>query len=402
MKNTESMMICQNESCLRFAFARDHASAKRKLGFAVLFLLISFAPVHAQLPKLNLVHSVPPQSPPWLAGFQARWPVRIVGDPLKQTAKSVLVSLPTGGWLKPDASDLAVQTADGKLPVFQVVSHDPAGETIIQFLRNGNDPWYWIYGANPKAPPRPPVKPDPAFMEGLTVEVRDWGGDDLATWAKVRAGLEKSKNVTGNAILGEVIQTSNPAKPDVPQKFAASYRGFIDIKKPGTYRFLVNADDASFLFIDGFKVFEQTGTNTRKVGNLPIKSLGADVELKEGIHPIEVHHVMGNHPSALGYCTLIWIQPGEKTWAFAPSTAFVPALYAEVSGLEEAAKAQAACFVWGIDDAIVSGGNTIYLTRFEAQGNIRMRPSSSGTSAMAAGLPDARWNTSTSRTAPTP
>src|SRR5262245_36819004 len=100
---------------------------------AIVLFLISATPVRAQLPQFNLVHSLPPQSPPWLAGYQARWPVRIVGDPVKLTAKSVLVSLPTGGWLKPDASDLVVQTADGKLPLFQVVSHDPAGETIIQF-----------------------------------------------------------------------------------------------------------------------------------------------------------------------------------------------------------------------------------------------------------------------------
>ena len=133
-------------------------SRKRKTWkiFVLLGIFHLSAQVQAQLPPLNLVHSLPPQSPPWLAGYQVRWPVRISGDPVKQTAKSVLVSLPSGGWLKPDARDLAVQSADGKLPHFQVVAHDPAGETIVQFQRNGNDPWYWIYGANAKAPPRPP------------------------------------------------------------------------------------------------------------------------------------------------------------------------------------------------------------------------------------------------------
>ena len=47
-------------------------------------------------------------------------------------------------------------------------------------------------------------------------------------------------------------------RPDQSSKFAASYRGHLLIRKEGTYRFLLNADDASFLFIDGFKVFELT------------------------------------------------------------------------------------------------------------------------------------------------
>ena len=44
------------------------------------------------------------------------------------------------------------------------------------------------------------------------------------------------------------------------------------IKKEGTYRFLLNADDASFLFVDGFKVFERPGAN-RTLGTVKIKEL---------------------------------------------------------------------------------------------------------------------------------
>ena len=109
---------------------------------------------------------------------------------------------PTGGWLKPDAADVVVQTAGGQVLPVVVLSHDPAGETIIQFKRNGNNPWYWAYGASAKPLPQlkiDPAKPDPAFQEGLTVEVREWQGDDLGSWARVHAGLKKSDNVIGNA-----------------------------------------------------------------------------------------------------------------------------------------------------------------------------------------------------------
>ena len=108
----------------------------------------------------------------------------------------MLVSLPTGGWLKPDGSDLAVQAANGKLLPLAVLSHDPAGETIIQFKRNGNDPWYWVYGVNVKGAPGPKADPktDPAFKEGVTVEVREWAGDDLKTWPAVRAAWRKARS----------------------------------------------------------------------------------------------------------------------------------------------------------------------------------------------------------------
>jgi tetratricopeptide (TPR) repeat protein len=340
---------------------------------ALLGSLLLQSDLHAQLPQLNLVHSLPPQSPPWLAGFQARWPVRVVGDPLKQTAKSVLVSIPTGGWLKADASDLAVQTADGKLPQFQVVSHDPAGETIVQFQRQGNDPWYWIYGANPKAPARRALKPDPSFMEGVTVEVRDWAGDDISSWPKVRAGLEKSPKVVGNAIVGEVLQTCNLARPDVPQKFAASFRGFLDIKKPGTYRFLVNADDASFLFIDGFKVFERAGTNKR-LGAIKVKDLEkltGKVDLKAGVHAFEVHQVVGDNPDSGGVCALLWSPPGETKFTYLLTKEIKQPLYGRCSAVESAPGTFAPAFVCGIEDTLLSGGLKIFLVRFETIGAVK-------------------------------
>ncbi len=252
---------------------------------------------------LNIAHPLPPQTPAWLDGYQVRWPVRVIGEPITQIGQTVLVRVPTGGWLKPDASDIAVQTASGKLLPTAVLSHDPTGDTILQFKRNGNDPWYWIYGVNPKAAPLAKIdaKADPAFKEGLTLELRDWAGDDLASWAKVRAGLEKSTAIIGNAIVTEVAQNTNPARPDVPNKFAASYRGFLDIKKDGAYTFVVNADDAAFLFIDGFKVFERTGVN-RPLGTVKVKELekiAGKVELKAGVHAFEVHQAIGDNPQSL-------------------------------------------------------------------------------------------------------
>src|ERR1700676_465638 len=107
------------------------------------------------------------------------------------------------------------------------------------------------------------------------------------------------------------------------------------------------------------------------VGRIPPKSIGGDVQLKAGVHPFEVRHVVYKNPAALGYATLLWIPPGQLNWSFAPRTAFVHSLCAEVAGLEAAGNAQAAGFAFGIDDSLTSNGSTLYLARFEAQGAIK-------------------------------
>jgi tetratricopeptide (TPR) repeat protein len=349
-------------------------SISRCTGLAALLLTLA-ALGRAQAPAWKapapVFQELPTEAPAWLESYRVRWPLRIVADPAKQKAETVIVSLPTGGWLKPDASDLAIQNARGEVLPIQVLSHDPAGDTIVQFKRSGADAWYWAYGIS--TGPLPQTKIDPAPKEGLTVEVRDWAGDDLASWMKVRDGLKKSDNVIGNAVVAEVMQNGNPVKPDQMTKFAASYRGFLDIKKDGVYRFFVNADDAAFLFIDGFKVFERPGANDRLivVKQKLLQEKCGKIELKAGVHPFEVHHVVGNNTRSAGFCTLLWQPEDQKTFGFVPRTAYAQPMIAMPAAVEEAKGAPLASFVHGIDDSLSSGVVKLYLVRFEAQGNLK-------------------------------
>lgn len=308
--------------------------------------------------------ALPAKAPSWIDGFRFRYLLRVVGaDPAANPAKTVTARLPTGGWLKPDGSDLVVQTESGKTIPVAVLSHDPVGDTLVQFLRNGNDRWYWIYAGSD----RPPARGTPA-PEGVTYEVRDWAGENLDSWPQVLAGLKKSDKIIGNGLTANIIQNCNPARPDQPRKFAVSYRGYLNIKKAGVYRFFLNCDDAAFLFIDGFKVSERTGPNQRRVGQIPLRSIGNDIELKAGVHPLEVHHAVGDNPASIGYCTLIWLPPEAKAWQFVRHEDFAQPLYAEVASLEAAGGAPAACFVWGIEDVLITAGTPMFLTRFQAQG----------------------------------
>jgi tetratricopeptide (TPR) repeat protein len=354
----------------------DSICSDRRLAWRMPMLLAILAipcAARAQVPgeaKLNIAHPLPPHAPPWLDGYQVRWPVRVLGDIGKQAdAQTVLVRLPTGGWLKPDASDIAVQSGAGKVLPAAILSHDPLGDTIVQFARNGTDPWYWIYGVSPKglAGPKADAK---TLREGITLEVRDWLGTDLSSWAKVRGGLEKSGTVIGNAIVADVVQNCCSVRPDQSSKFAASYRGHLLIKKEGTYRFLLNADDASFLFIDGFKVFERAGVN-RTLGTIKLKDLEkftGKVDLKPGVHAFEIHQAVSDKPDATGVCALLWSPPGEKKFIYMPASAVAQPLFARAAALEKADGECPGMFVSGLDDVLEIPGIKLLLVRFAAQG----------------------------------
>ncbi|HEV3024133.1 MAG TPA: PA14 domain-containing protein, partial [Pirellulales bacterium] len=279
----------------------------------------------------NVVEPLPEQAPVWLAGYQLRYTLRVVGNVTTSNSTTIMARLPTGRWLRPDAGDLAVQAADGTPLPLVVLSQATTGATLVQFPRHGNDVWYWVSAVNPAAPPA--VAPPP-MAEGIVLEVRDWAGGDISSWNSVREGLTKSEPVIGNAFVAEILQTSNPARPATPKNYAVTYRGHLNIKHDGIYRFFVNSEDASFLFIDGFKVCDRPGPNARLTGTIPTRSIGSDLELKAGPHSIEVHHVLSENPATYGGCTLLWAPPEAKVWTIVPREAFVQADFAHVAAIE--------------------------------------------------------------------
>lgn len=348
---------------------------------AVVLLFAEFvAQAAAQAPKAKSVAVPPPHNPTVevpadapavLAPFRLRYALHIGGDRAKSPAKSIIATLPTGGRLRADASDVAIVTEKGERLPSTVLSHDPLGSTLIQFPRRGDAAWYYAFAVAPEGTALPPAIASEAIAahEGLTVEVRRWAGEELGDWSQVRDGLTSSKNVIGNSVVAEVVENCNPARPNDPRSYASSYRGFLNVPADGVYRFFLNAEDAAFLFIDGFKVTERVGTNARITGAVKLREIGDEVELKKGVHPFEVHHVMGNNPTAIGYCALMWAPPDAKTWAYVPYTVFAKADYARVAAIDESKHAAAAMFAYGIDDTLRSGdGELVYLVDFAAIG----------------------------------
>jgi len=320
-------------------------------------------------PPKNVAEPLPEQAPAWPDGYQVRYTLRIAGArPAESTSKSVVARLPTGGWLKPDGSDVVVLAADGtSLPV-TILSHGPFVDTLIQFPRHGLDLWYWVHAVNPNAPAPAVVEP---ILEGIVLEGRDWKGTDISSWTAVRDGFTNSDPLLMNSFVMDMVQTTNPVRPTDPRQYAVSYRGYLNLKAEGIYRFLVNSEDASFLFIDGFKVCDRPGANNRYTGSLPTQSIGAEVELKAGPHLVEVFHVLTEHPNTYGGCSLLWVPPEAKTFTYVPREMFATPEFGHIAALDVAGPNTGASFGYGIDDSLVTTGEaTLYLVRFEAQGDL--------------------------------
>lgn len=318
-------------------------------------------------------HAAPPA---WVDGYRLRYVLRVVSDLDKTTAKTVACAIPTGSWVD-DAKTIVVQRADGeRLPV-HVLAHDANGETLIQFPRHGDDAEYYAYvlpGANTTPPPATVAAlPAEQMREGMFGQVRHWDGPSLDSWQDVRAGLVEGQ-VQAHALVGEMMHYSNPAAPQHTDHFAISYRGYLNVKTPGTYRLAANGDQATFLFLDG-ELIEQTPGRKLMATSGVGATFGVEIELTAGPHLVEYHQALGDHidtprdrPAGAG--ALLWLPPDEKRWQLVPRTAFIAAAYAEPVELQHADGRQAAAFTYGMDDFLAGDGYDIHLVRFEATGHV--------------------------------
>ena len=101
-----------------------NANLLRPLAALVLgVLLTSLSTSPAQAPKKGPpIHALPEKPPAWIDGYRVRWPLQVMGDVAKDKSETILAKIPTGGWLKPDATDLAIQAAGGQKLPLQVLS----------------------------------------------------------------------------------------------------------------------------------------------------------------------------------------------------------------------------------------------------------------------------------------
>lgn len=248
-----------------------------------------------------------------------------------------------------------------QLPPIQKAADDSANATVAAIAdAQAKDKAYYELGYD--------IEPR-LFREGLTVEFREWAGDKLDGWPEVVGGLQQSDNVLGNAIVGEVLHDMNPFRRNDPRNFAASYRGYLQVDKPGFYSFFANGDDTSFLFINKYRVYSRSGTNAPLRGRIPLYSVGADLQLEQGAHPFELHHVVGNTPGATGLQMMLWLPEDANAWAWVKRENIRQSLLAIPQAIEAADGKPLATFEFAMDDTVSADGLTLYLGHLGAQGD---------------------------------
>jgi tetratricopeptide (TPR) repeat protein len=351
----------------------------------VIVLAVSLSAAH-------LIAQTASRSPSWIPGYPQRYELEVVGDMENNPAKSIIAQIPVGGRLPAGVDFVPVQVQDGRVYAAAVLSNPTSGEAMIQFYRNGNESKYWVYlpvvvykdfraslrGARvieQLSLDRPgAVLP----KEGLTVEYRNWAGDSMRDWKDVATGLLNASSITGNAIVTEIIQHYNPFRPADARNFAASFRGYITLPEDGRYRFFVNSDDASFVFINNQLVHMAPGGSVFRTGKLEIDhpTAGVPFEIKKGTYPVEVHQVVGNSSTANPRMIFIWAKPNQMTkdgddkWDYVPTSAYSHAMMAVVNKVEQSSGRFAPVFTIGQMDTLETSGVMMFLVHVQAHGDI--------------------------------
>lgn len=214
----------------------------------------------------------------------------------------------TGPRARPDGRDFRMADPAGRPIPLRVVHSTDTGEHLLMFPRSeeaekdqGNI--YMLYFGNLRASRYQTFTP----KAGLTLRTRPLPeGADVSSWENARRALEKSETVYGMAFHGRVFDGYNPFGPQ--RDYISIYNGIFRCPEPGTYRFAVMSEDASFLFIDGEKVAEWTGRG-HNINRGRHGQHGGEVDLSAGPHRLRYVAFAFGRPRR---CGVAWSKPGEE------------------------------------------------------------------------------------------
>ena len=97
-----------------------------------------------------------------------------------------------------------------------------------------------------------------------------------------------------------------------PYSFSVSWKGFLQIDRPGSYTATIRSDDGAWLFVDQRLVLNNGGEHTAT-------ERSATVVLDAGLHPIELNYFQGDGDFELG---VTWAYDREAPIALSESTLF--------------------------------------------------------------------------------
>ncbi len=232
-----------------------------------------------------------------------------------------VVTMPTGGLIRPDGRDLRVATARGEPVPDRLLMLGPGDQARVAFALRPPHTKYYVYFGNAQAPAADPLE----LRRGVLLETWQYRGGGIATMEEVRQAFARAGKLIGRDFRPNVFLGHNPFGPQ--NRLCSLFTGYLRCPERGEYLFATSSRDASFLLVDG-KVVVANG------GSHPPQSQAerqGKIDLAEGLHELKVYHV---NTFADPVVMAAWQPPsGRKLWTI-PEDAFAPIRVARSGPLE--------------------------------------------------------------------
>lgn len=208
--------------------------------------------------------------------------VRSVTVPAGKAYSIVVTEFYHHGEIRPDGRNVVVITQNRLVPM-RVLQLGPGDFCRLAFQTLPGQSEYGIfYGGEP------PNEKSPAWTcrDGLLLETRKFTPCNLNSLDSLRSTFDKAAPI-GADYVENIFHAFNPFVLG-NEAFLSRYSGYLDIRKPGVYGFMVSSQDCSFLLIDDKLVAASPGHHGP--AHQAVRGSRHDVKLSVGQHKIAYYH----------------------------------------------------------------------------------------------------------------
>jgi tetratricopeptide (TPR) repeat protein len=256
-------------------------------------------------------------------------PTRLPGDDI------AVVTMPTGGAVKPDGSDVRVATASGIERPCRVLMIGPGDMARLAFAVRPGQKDYYVYFGHPDPPPR---RQDLDVRRGVLLQMWLYPGGGLTGLDAIKKIVHgRAKPFIGADFVDRIFLGHNPFGPQA--RVASLFTGYLKCPADGEYVFCTSSRNASFLLVDDKLVVDNGGWHKPQRDI----SKNAKVSLKAGVHKVTVYHVSGGGAPVIAAA---WRPPGERRVWPIPAQAFAPVAAVTLGAMQKQGQAANVDFLY--------------------------------------------------------
>jgi tetratricopeptide (TPR) repeat protein len=244
-------------------------------------------------------------------------PSKLEGDDI------AYVTMLTGGFAKPDGSDIRVATPSGQETPCRVLMAGPGDQVTVAFALREKESTYYVYFGNPAAGPPKPME----IRRGVLMEVWDYNGRAVRDFSQMQEIFNSPGEPLGRCFQPSIFLGYNPFGPS--NRIAVRYTGYLVCPWSGKYIFCTSSQDASFLTVDDKLVVENGGRH----GPQRDPRQTGQIELQSGLHKLTMYQACSGN----GFPIIVaaWQPPGSMQIKPIPSSAFAKVVEAKPQALED-------------------------------------------------------------------